>query len=186
MVTNFNKLDFALLLLWLLFPTPAHAAIVKKAIPCDDAKICLYWWPSLPEIEGWHQETESSLQFRFNALAPDGYTFSNADAIIYAKALYKLGAPEIKTLDMLIADDRNEFIESDPSILISETTPLTTGNGQSLKSLTFFPKSAGNWERVSYGEEGDFYLIFTISARNSASYDKAMPTYERMISNYKE
>lgn len=163
----------------------AQAGIYKTFTTCEEA-LCFHWWPILPEIEGWHQDEKASYHHKANAVAPDGFTFSNAEAVIYAKALYKPRIPETKTLDMLIADDHADFLRSDASIIITETTPLTTGDGKKMKSFTFFPGESGNWEKVSYGEEGDFYLIFTISSRTETGYKKNLPIYEQLIWHYKE
>ncbi len=68
---------------------------------------------------------------------------------------------------------------------IKQTTSLATAGGKKLVSYTFFPKKGVNWERVSYGQECKFYLVFTISARSAAALHKSMPAYEQMIRNYK-
>lgn len=164
---------------------PAQAAIEKTAASCEDG-ICLHWWPVLPDIEGWHQDEKASYHYKLNAVALDGFTFSNAETVIYARALYKPRIPETKTLEMLITNDQADFLQSDSSIIITETTPLTTGDGKKMKSLTFFPGKSGNWERVSYGEEGDFYLILTISSKTEAGYQKSLPSYKQLIWHYKE
>lgn len=178
---------FRIIFLFILFfnPCPAQAAIEKIAAPCEDA-ICLHWWPVLPEIGGWHHDEKASYHHKVNAMAPDGFTFSNAETVIYAKALYKPRTPETKTLDMLITDDQADFLQSDSSLIITETTPLTTGDGKKLRSFTFFPGESGNWEKVTYAEEGDYYLVFTISSRTKEGYQKSLPHYEQLIWHYKE
>ena len=156
---------------------PTHAAIEKTALTSCENGICFYWWPILPKIDGWHQDREDSFHYSINALAPDGFTFVNAVTVMYARAIYKPQRSEIKSLDMLIADDKTQFIENDPGTTIAAAPPLTTGSGNKLVSFTFIPKAPGSWERVSYGEEGDFYLIFTISSKSAADLQKAMPNY---------
>jgi hypothetical protein len=117
---------------------------------------------------------------------PDGFTFSNAETVIYARAIYKPRSPETTSLEVLIKDDKDEFLKADPGIAIVETSPLKTADGKTLRSFTFFPKDKGNWEQVSYGEEGDFYLIFTISSRSHAGFLKSSITYAQYIAQYKE
>ena len=70
--------------------------------------------------------------------------------------------------------------------MIAEATALKTGDGQVVRSFTYFPPKEGNWERVSYGEEGEYYLIFTVSSRTKDGYAKAVPTYESLVQRYKE
>jgi len=177
---------YVYLLIFLLFVcVPAHAEIEKIAVPCEK-KFCFYWWPKLPTVEGWHHDREHSCMYSANAQAPDGYTFANAETVIYAKALYKPRMPETTSLEMLIKDDKNQFLARDPNIVISEAESLTTGDGQVMKSFTFFPKQHGNWEQVSYGEEGDYYLIFTVSSRTKDGYKKTLEAYKKFVSGYKE
>ena len=65
---------------------------------------------------------------------------------------------------------------------IQLVTSVKTKNGKNLISYTFFPiQKSGNWERVSYGEEPDFYIIFNISANSKDNYDKTLPTYKHFI-----
>jgi hypothetical protein len=106
---------------------------------------------------------------------------------MYALALYKPRVPETKSVEMLVADDKQKFLTQDPSIAVSEAPSLTTGDGQRLKSYCFFPdgKGKGNWERVSYGEEDDFFLVFTISARSLVAYKQKVADYELLISRYR-
>lgn len=174
----------ALCLLFLLAAS-AGAEIEKNALVCETG-VCLYWWPKLPELKGWHQDKDQSFNYGVNALAPDGASFANAEAVMYAVANYKPRMPEVKSIEILIANDKKEFLDSDSSLTISECKGLTTGDGQRLRSFTFFPKSKGNWEQVSYGEEGDFFLIFTLSARSKEGFDKSQDAYRELIARYKE
>lgn len=176
---------YIVILLGLSVSVGANAEMEKNAVPCAQ-EMCFYWWPKLPPVKGWHHEREYSYSYGANAQAPDGYTFSNAESVIYAKALYKPRIPKITSLEMLIKGDKEQFVSRDPNIIISEIDPIKTGDGQILKSFTFVPKDKGNWEQVSYGEEGDFYLIFSISSRTREGFMKNQDTYKEFINRYKE
>jgi hypothetical protein len=169
----------------LLVPLTGLPEIEKVGQPCETG-ICLAWWPKLEPINGWHHEPGPSLANGVNVQVPDGLTFSNAESVIYAKAAYKPRIPETTSLEILIKDDKEEFLKHDPSIAIAKVPPLKTMGGKALESYTFFPKVKGNWEQVSYGEEGDFYLIFTISSRSREGFLSALPVYEQYIARYKE
>jgi hypothetical protein len=169
----------------LILSTNAVPEIEKLAVT-SDGQMCFYSWPKLPDINGWHHDRDSSLVYGANAMAPDGLTFSDAETVMYARAEYKPGMPETKSVEMVIANDRKRFLETNPGIAISEVSPLTTADGQKLRSFAFFPKEKGNWERVSYGEEGDFFVIFVLSSRTKAGYDKELHAYEQLIGRYKE
>jgi len=162
----------------------ARAEMEKIAITCGE-QTCFYWWPILPVIPGWHQDRDYSFHYSANAQAPDGTTFSDADAVIYAKALYKPRVPETTSLAQLIEDDKAAFLSQNASISVREQTPITNADGQVLRSLTFTPRNEGNWERVSYGIEGNFYLIFTLSARSQKAFEKALDDYKRFVGEYR-
>ena len=168
----------------LLFSLAARAEIEKTVAPCDSGT-CLYWWPKLPQIKGWHQDKGQSFNSGISAWAPDGHSFVNAEAVIYAIATYKPTVPETKSLVSFISADTSRFIVSDPSITITEERELVTGDGQKLRSFTFLPESKGSWEVVSYGEEGNYYLTFVLSARSKEGFDKAQAAYRQLISGYR-
>lgn len=165
--------------------TFAHAEIEKFAIPGDKG-MQFYWWPKLSVLSGWHQDREHSFQYGANALAPDGYTFQNSETVMYVRAIFKPREPQLTSVESLIEHDKKDFEKNVPGISIQETAELLTADGQKLKSFTFFPTIAGNWERVSYGEEGDFYLLFTISSRSKSGFDAAISSYEKLVSDYRK
>ncbi|MGB8495058.1 MAG: hypothetical protein WCE53_11710 [Candidatus Acidiferrum sp.] len=168
----------------LLLSMAAKAEIEKTALPCDKG-LCLYWWPKLPPLKGWHQDINQSYHYRINTLAPDGSSFTKAEAVIYAKASYKPQIPDTKTLEMFIADDRKEFVDSVPDITIKEVNELISGDGEKFRSFTFFPKEKGNWEQVAYGEEGEYYLAFTLSSHSKEAFDRTQSAYRDLIAHYK-
>ncbi len=169
----------------LLASTTALPEIEKVGRVCGSG-ICPAWWPKLDPLSGWHHEDEASFANSANVQVPDGFTFSNAQTVIYARALYKPRNPETTSLAVLVRDDQGEFLKENPSVEIAKLPPLKTKDGQALETYTFFPKVAGTWEEVSYGEEGDFYLIFTISSRSRAGFVASLPVYERYIAQYKK
>jgi hypothetical protein len=164
----------------------ATAEIYKVAIPDERCgTICFYWWPVLPAVDGWRQDMPNSFHYSANTQAPVGESFSNAESVIYAKAIYKPSTPDTKSLNQLIEDDKKDFKQSsDP--LITKIEPLTTSDGNELLSYQFFPRDKGNYERVSYGEEGEFYLVFTLSSRSKKGYESTMSAYMKFIEQYRE
>ncbi len=170
----------------LLLSLAVQAAEIEKRAQLCHTGICLYWWPKLPQIKGWHQDQDFSYRYGVDALAPNGFTFSNAVAVMYANAAYKPRDPGTKSLQMFIADDQNGFRSSDPGIEITEVRSLANGDGVKMPSFIFVPKAKGNWEQVTYGEEGDYYLTFVLSSRSQIGFRKARDAYRELISGYKE
>jgi hypothetical protein len=191
--TNFNlgsakPIGFALLFLAIACQD-SRGEIEKHAI-VDCKGICFYWWPKLAPIPGWHSDQAvnySTGENGANVLIPDGSSFADADTIMYASATFKpryeKDNPKSKSLAAFIADDEAHFREEGRNI--AQAAPLTTKNGQTLRSLTFILPKGAQWERVSYGEEGEYYLLFVISSRTESGFRKNQDAYEHLVEQYR-
>jgi hypothetical protein len=167
----------------IIISTSVCAEIEKVAIPGEDG-FKFYWWPKLVPFKEWHHDRDASLHYQMNAMVPDGSTFGEAETVIYGKAIYKAREPELTSLDMLIERDRDDFLVNIPDISINESEPILISDGTKLQSFTFFPQSKGNWEKVAYCDDGDYYLVFTISSRSEKGYKSAKQAYEKMVESY--
>jgi len=188
-ILAFMKMNLISQLLMLVFlvalATVAGAEVEKIATP-NQKGLGFVWWPKLPAIDGWKQDNEASWHFGTNALAPVGATFSNAETVMYAKALFKSRIPDAKTLVEFIARDKADILKQSPNTMVDPAANLTTADRRSAITVEYLPKGAGNWERVAYLEEGEFYLVFTISSRTQNGFEANMAAFERLISQYRE
>lgn len=164
----------------------AFGGIDKVAVPTRSG-LKLMWWPEVAPPEGWHFDRGSSYYFAFNAMAPDGSTFSKAGTVMYAKAAYKPRWPEIKTLDAYIHNDTVFFKQHDPGVVVVHEQTFRTKDGQSFEVVFYHPRpgGTGNWERVAYGEEDQYFLTFVISSRTQQGLKAAMPAFTSMLSSYR-
>ena len=172
----------------------AQAAIVKTAtVDCKNGQICFYWWPKLPELKRWHGD--QSLNFKqcdngSNILIPDGQSFASAPAVIYARAIfverYDWQNKIKSTLASFIEDDKTTFRKETKTVDIADSEPLKTGDGQELKTVTYFRPVDKTWECVAYGSEDGYYLMFVVSANTQTAYAEAMPVFRDLIARYKK
>lgn len=172
----------------------ARAEIVKTAtVDCKAGQICFYWWPKLPEVKGWHGD--GALNFKMgtngsNVLIPDGKTFSDAPAILYARAIfierYDWENKSKSTLASFIADDIETFLKEDPKVEVADAPPLTTQDGQTLKIVTFSRPGSKNWDCVAYGVEDGYYLMFVLSANSKAGFQDGMPVLQGLVARYRK
>lgn len=165
--------------------SPASAEVEKIATTCKQ-QICFHWWPKVPAIKDWHHDRENSLHYNFNALAPIGKTFSNAETVMYANAVYKPRVPENKTLGAFIDGDLQKFRSDNPDLNVTEESPLKTGDGKTVRQFRLIPSLQGQWKRVAYIEEGDYYVDFVISSRSEKGLSDSSAAYEMLITSYKE
>lgn len=164
---------------------PAVAEVEKSALSTGDG-IQMYWWPKLPALEGWSPDPVASMQYGNNVLAPAGHSFADADAVIFANARYKPRLKDIASLAELIAGDRHDFAERVGGVKVRDAARLQSAYGYALQCLALEPVFPGNWERVCYLEEGEYYLTFTLRARSHEAYVAAARAFETLISRYHE
>jgi hypothetical protein len=168
-----------------VFALPAHAEIEKVFSICDDG-ICPRWWPKLTIPLGWEHDEDASYGRNVNALAPKGESFDDAVTVMYANAVYKPRAPELKTLAEFVADDQAGVLKTWPDTSITKATALHTSDGKTAESWQIEPKSKGSWERVAYLEEGEYYLVFVASSHTPEGLKAVMPAFEKLVSDYRE
>jgi hypothetical protein len=174
-----------LLILSLVFLSGAVNAEIEKIATPTDAGIQLQWWPKVKPPPGWHFDSGSSHHFGFNAMAPDGSTFSNAETVMYAEADYKPRVPETKSLAQLVQRDVSAFHKAYPGMAATTAPPIFTADHKQLQVLSFAPSAGGNWERVAYGEDAEFYLVFTVSSRTQSGLEHANAAFNAMVASYR-
>lgn len=176
---------FRLLALFFLLLSGAASAQMEKIATSTNSGIEFQWWPKVLPPVGWHFDPGSSHHFSFNAMAPDGSTFSKADTVMYAKAEYKPRVPETKTLAQLVAQDISDFHQAYPGLAVTVEQPVSSADHKQLQIITFAPSTGGNWERVAYGENSDFYVLFAVSSRTQGGLKRAMPAFKAMVGSYR-
>lgn len=147
--------------------SPAHSEMEKIATVCKTG-ICTYWWPKLTPPDGWQHDRNHSHHYNFNAMAPTGKSFGDAETVMYANAVYKPRIPEAKTLSEFIINDHASFRRETPDLTLRPSGKLKTKDGKEVVTWLLEPKSSGQWERVAYFEESDYYMVFVVSSRTAA------------------
>jgi hypothetical protein len=179
----YRRIKPALLLLGILLTSVAHAEVTRLAFPSDSG-FDLVWWPKLTAPASWEQDYDASVANAINVLVPKGGSFSDADTIMYARAFFRETPGTPPTLAEFIENDFKSHRSFDPSLNIAESQPLKIADGTSLKVFTFFPEESGSWEKVAYGEDGQFYLLFVLSSRTDAGYKDALEEFESAVGSY--
>ena len=163
----------------------AFAGIEKVAVPTESG-LKLIWWPKVAPPKGWHFDQGSSYYFAFNAMTPDGSTFSKAETVRYAKADYKPRLAPASTLSVFINDDIAFFKKEQPNLVIIREPSTHTEHGLLFQLVFYHPTAGtpGNWEQVAYSEDGAYFLTFVVSSRTQHGLEAAMPAFRSLISNY--
>ncbi len=173
----------ALLLLAFLLAPQAHSEVTKLAFPSDSG-LDFVWWPNLTVPANWEQDYDASVANAINILVPSGGSFSDADTIIYARAFFLETPGTPQTLRAFIDRDFESHKSFDPTLRIAESAPLKIADGTGLEAHTFFPEQSGSWEKVAYGEDGQFYIIFVLSSRSQQGFEDALSDYALAVESY--
>jgi hypothetical protein len=170
-----SRLSAVLALAFALAAGSARAEMLEFPAPDGSVKA----WPKLPAVEGWHQDQQASFVNTANALIPDGVTFDSADATILAKGLPRSG----KSLGQVIEDDRAAASDGSHAVKLAD---IADKDGRPFIMHGYTPAKSGRWEVDAYAEEGHYLLVFTLSARSQADYDKAFPVFSQLLQDYAE
>jgi hypothetical protein len=177
--------------LLLALATPSLAKIVKTArADCEKNAICLYWWPELPHLPGWHAEAEANFAMGkngINMLIPDGAQLGSTKTVLYGNAAFKNTLePRAKTLDEFIAGDAEQSREdSHGEVVIADAPSLQAANGITWRTVTYSQPKVGVWEHVAFGEEGNYYIVLTLRSRDEKDYKAAQSAFETLVKTYK-
>ena len=169
----------------LLAASSAHAVIEHVVIDTPKGKV-ERWWPKVQAPKGWHHDRGNSLNYHMNAFAPVGESFASAEAVMYGRAIRTSSDSNLRNLGEFMARERASFLKRSPNYEIRDDKPIVTRSGLSLKTRLFIPKDGqGNWERVAYGEENDYYVIFVASARSKKALDGMAEPFLQMVRQYR-
>ena len=152
------------------------------AYPCG-ASTCFWRRPIVNPPPGWVRDEDAGAHFKFNAFARKGEEFVDADAVLYANAVYRKNAAP--TLAQQIAQDKERLLKADPRSKIAETRSAQNADGKRLATFSFTPSQKDDsWETVAYDEEGDYYLRFVLSGRTREAHDKALEAFTEFVRGY--
>jgi hypothetical protein len=174
-----------MILLCLAIAPLGRAEIEQIGVP-NATGTTLYWWPKLDLPEPWSFQEAAALKNGVNLYVRKGENFPGAEAVIYGRALSRPRTPEIKSLKALVANDKAQFLERHPDLTIEQMPDLLDADGRRLQVLMFIPAGKGSFEAVAYGEEPDFYLLFTLSSRTQKGFAEALPAFNSMIAKHRE
>ena len=135
-------------------------------------------------LTGWALDNDASQRFGVIVLVPADSSMATASALMYSKVIDKERLPENMSLAQLIADDRREFEINAPDISVQEVATLRDSKGRRVPCIAYSPVDSGNWERVAYVEDGDFYLVFTVSAPSEAALKSTLPAFGKFVGSY--
>ncbi len=178
-----ERVLFALLMICNVLPA-AHAETEGFTYTCDNST-CFWRRPIVDPPPGWVRDEQSGAHFKFNAFVRKGETFTDSEVVMYALAVSRKDAAP--TLAEHINQNRDRHLKANPRSPVGKPTLTRNGDGKQLTTLTLTPgKPTGDWETVAFDEEGDYYLVFALSARTKAAHDKARNDFAAFVRGYRK
>ncbi len=151
-----------------------------------ETRICSWRRPVVEPPPGWFRDEGASRHYKLNAFAPNGSSFADAPAVMYALAVEKSSLPE-KSLAAFLGRG-HPSASGNGGTEVTPKPPLKTGDGQAFAAFRYAPRpgSKEQHETVAYGEEGDYFLVFVVSARTAKDHDAAYPSLVELLRGYTE
>jgi hypothetical protein len=179
------KVPAAWLVALVFVSTGADAEVTKITVSADSGPH-VYWWPALPIPKSWVHDDEVSKERGVNVILPAGKSFDDAPAVIYASADYKPRFPKIHSLAEFIRQDKADIASQSPTAVVSDRADAKTGDGTTLKVMSYALPQKRQWELVAYGEEGDFYILFTVSAATETDLKASEGVFYALLATYRK
>ena len=160
----------------------AQAETEGFAYQCE-GKTCFWRRPIVNPPSGWIRDEESGHHFKFNAFVRKGEVFVDSNAVMYALAIYKKNASPTLAEHMNV--NRQAHLKEHRDAKVADGTPVQNADGKRLVTLRYTPGSPeGDWQTVAYDEEGDYYLVFVLTARNKQAHDRTLPALTQLVRGY--
>lgn len=176
-LTKLFRRIFALTLFATLLPASAHAEIEKVEMKCEKGP-CFKWFPRVAPPRAWHYEEDESVEQGVKVFAPDDM---HSDMRMYTYAIQKADKPALHTLDDVIAHEKENYKEG----RAMEGKPLSTLDGKKLRTFLYATKDEIRWDQATYGEEGQFYVVFAITTTGLYELNRYVNDYSSFVGSYR-
>lgn len=167
----------ALALFAALMPLTARAEVEKVEMKCEKGP-CVKWFPKVTPPRAWHYDEDESAEQGVKVFAPDDM---HSDMRIYTYAIQKADKPALHTLDDVIAHEKENYKEG----RVMEGKPLSTLDGKKLRTFLYATKDEIRWDQASYGEEGQFYVVFAITTTGLYELNRYVNDYNSFVGSYR-
>jgi hypothetical protein len=134
--------------------------------------------------KGWVLDTRSGVPDGLQAVFyPRGSSWSESPTVMYAAWASKK-KEGVTTLQQIIDKDLTNFKKENPSMVITESRPLKTGDGKKALVRLFKGDQGGNFEAVAYVDEKAGVAVLVLTSPEQAAFTKAVPAFEKLVSSY--
>jgi len=135
--------------------------------------------------EGWVLDNQSGVSQGSHAVFyPKGSSWSQATAVMYVNTVNKK-QEGISTVQELIDIDFANFKKKNPSIVMTKSRSLTTGDGKTALVRLLQGDQWGNREAVAYIDEKAIVAFLVLTSRSQAAFQESLPAFEKLVASYR-
>jgi hypothetical protein len=139
-----------------------------------------YWYPEITHPEGWvHSKKESAYSSTYTLIKN-----SDESVTISAVARERSDTPGLYTLKMYVDAYVSHFAQPDVGSEVRESESIKTSNGSSMRSIYFRDRKTNNFSLEAFGEEGDYYVMFSIESRDELLIERYKKDFIRTVESY--
>jgi hypothetical protein len=162
---------------------PAKAEVDKILHVCDrQDRMCPEFRPRVNAPDGWARDEAASLKYGASMFVPNGRTFGNAEAIIYAEGRYNKDRTELA--QWVANSDQKWAAESGKKAKITSLASASPGviihryDTPSMKDQPYEVIA----HYVDVDQDGNSYVVrLAVSSKNEKALLAAVPLLDKMI-----
>lgn len=168
---------------------PSAHATVKKMVQSCDAGLCPIFLPELPVPAGWQVDDAASKANGVVVLVPAGFSFGDAEAVIYARAFHNA---EKRTIASRVEESNSHWLGQIKDAKIERLADIS-GQQQAVPFQLYRysnpSTSQQTAEIVAFGEDtdrdgNDYGVQMVITAMSEANLDKYRSVFLDLIKAY--
>ncbi|MGB4100847.1 MAG: hypothetical protein WBK91_02935 [Alphaproteobacteria bacterium] len=153
-----------------------YAEVTQQNLTCGK-EACVKWWPKVAPPHQWQANADESKEHGVNMFSPDK---QDSAARLYTYAIRKSDAPKFRNLDDVIARDK----ESHGSAVVREGKKVPTQGGLELRAFLYEASGTSDWDRAAYGDDGEFFVIFYLTASTLEDLNKHTYDFDSFVGSY--
>ena len=167
----------------MILATSLVSAEVENIATPDAECNCIRFWhrPKIVAPTGWTIDDEAGNYHQIAALAPGNASFDDSQVVMYARAIRKSDQhTNLRSFVQAAADTQRQ---ANATNKIISRGSLKRGDKTEflLVEVTPRPSPQANFDYIAYGEEGEFWIAYVISARDIKTREKYAPTFRSFV-----
>jgi hypothetical protein len=169
----------------MLLTTSLVSAEVENIATPDPECNCIRFWhrPKVVAPTGWTIDDEAGTYHQIAALAPGNASFDDSQVVMYARAIRK--SDQHKNLRSFVqaAADTQRKANATNKIINRGTLKRSDKTEFVLVEVTPKPSQQANFDYIAYGEEGEFWIAYVLSAQDLKTREKYAQTFRSFVTS---